>query len=161
MTDKNKIVLETLRFILSKIKDLELDWVLVGSTNLVVQGIDIIAKDIDIITTANDAKIFYRLFEEFGIQEVSYSSTDKYRSHFGKLMIEDVLVEIMAELEYKTAEKVWMKSTSLRDKIEVRFGEYLVPVIPLESEVQFYKLMNRPNDSRKIDAISKQNRKDY
>ena len=90
MKNQNEHVLDTLIFILEKIKDEKLSWFLTGSANLLVQGIDIIAKDIDIITTKEDAFKFYNLFLEYGIQEVKYSSTDKFRSYFGKLNIKGI-----------------------------------------------------------------------
>ena len=151
--DHNEKVVSVLEFLLEKLEDKNFNWVLVGSTNLFIQGVSITAKDIDIVTTKEDILKIEEIFETYSLKKIVYSESEKYRSWFGRLVIDNIQVDLMAELEYKTPESTWLKSTSLESKEIITFKEYKVPVNPFENELLFYKKMNRENDKLKVKLI--------
>ena len=152
-TGHNEKVVSVLEFLLEKLEDKNFNWVLVGSTNLFIQGVSITAKDIDIVTTKEDILKIEEIFETYSLKKIVYSESEKYRSWFGRLVIDNIQVDLMAELEYKTPESTWLKSTSLESKEIITFKEYKVPVNPFENELLFYKKMNRENDKLKVKLI--------
>jgi predicted nucleotidyltransferase len=148
-------VLRVLEFILSKIADKDFNWVLVGSTNLFIQGIDVTAKDIDIVSTKSEILQIEEIFKKYSIKKVTYSESDKYKSYFGRCVIDGIQVDLIADLEYKTPDGQWSKSTSLESKKIFVFKGYSIPVNPIENELIFYEKMNRENDQQKIKLIKK------
>ncbi len=148
-------VIRVLEFIINKLQVKDLNWVLVGSSNLYIQGIKIIANDIDIISTKLDILKIEKVFNEYSQKKIIYSATEKYRSYFGKLTIENIQVELIAELEFKTPDGIWLKSISLENKKFIDYKGYTIPVNPLENELLFYEKMNRENDKLKIKLIKK------
>ena len=149
----NDVVSDVLLLILEKIGNRNLNWVLVGSTNLFIQGIEVNAKDIDIVSTKEDILKIESILKEYSIKKVVFSESDKYRSWFGRLIINNIHVDLMAELEYKPSDGGWMKSTSLEDKELITFNESEIPVTSIENELAFYKKMKRKNDDLKIKLI--------
>ena len=90
----NQKILQTLLFILNTFQNKKFNFVIVGSTNLLIQDITIEAHDIDIVTTKKDAFKMCSLLKQYEIQEMSYSSTKEFRSWFGKLNINGLVVEL-------------------------------------------------------------------
>ncbi len=155
MKNHNKRIIDVILFISDRTKNENLEWVLTGSANLLIQGLSVDVEDIDILIAKKDVFNFYNFFKEFGIQKVEYSATDKFRSYFGKLIINEIKVEIMSRLEYKTPDNIWIKSTSLRKRKLIQFKNYTIPINPLENELKFYHLMKRKSDLHKIELIEK------
>ena len=100
----NERVVGVLVFLLENLKDKNFNWVLVGSTNLFIQGVSVAAKDIDIVSTKEDILKIEEIFKIQSIKKIVYSESEKYRSWFGRLIIEDIQIDLMANLEYKTPE---------------------------------------------------------
>lgn len=151
----NDKVKEVLLLILEEMEGGNYDWVLSGSTNLFIQGINIKASDIDIISTKEDIIKIEELFKIFSSKKIAYSESDKYRSYFGRLMIDGIQIDLMAELEFKTQAGNWEKSTSLENRKFMQFNSYQVPINPIGNELAFYKKMKRKDDDLKIKLIEK------
>ncbi|MGC9779419.1 MAG: hypothetical protein HZR80_09280 [Candidatus Heimdallarchaeota archaeon] len=141
----NEQVTKVLLQILEKLAEIKLDWVLVGSTNLFVQGVNILAKDIDIVSTQKDILEIEEIFKSYSIKKVVYSESEKYRSWFGRLVIDNIQVDLMADIEYKAPNGVSKKFITI--------DKYEIPVNPLENELNFYKKLKRKNDVLKIRLI--------
>ena len=139
---------------LKRISKEEIEWVLVGSTNLALQGIDIQAKDIDIITTKDGADKIAELFKKNITKKVEYSEAERFKSFFGKLEIKGIKFEIMAELSYKSEKGDWIKSESLTKKEYFDYKKFKVPINPISLEKEFYLKINRDDDLAKIERIN-------
>ncbi|MFW9925079.1 MAG: nucleotidyltransferase domain-containing protein [Candidatus Thorarchaeota archaeon] len=137
----------------NKIEKRNIDWVLVGSTNLAIQGLPIKAKDIDIVTTRDAGKQIFQLFNKSIKKNFEFSESENFRSWFGILEIDKITLEIMAELEYKNNKDDWIKSNSLENKKFLQFRNKEIPILPLENEREFYIDINRENDKDKIKLI--------
>ena len=149
----NQKILQTLLFILNTFQNKKFNFVIVGSTNLLIQDITIEAHDIDIVTTKKDAFKMCSLLKQYEIQEMSYSSTKEFRSWFGKLNVNGLVIEIMAELEFRDKNNNWIKSESLKNKQYIDYQGFKVPVKSLEGEKEFYQQINRDRDKEKIILI--------
>jgi len=120
-----------------------IEWAVTGSLSLALQGLPVEVKDIDIET---DEKGVYRietLFSEFSSTKVAFSSGRKIRSHFGVLLIDGLLVEIMGDVEL-LAGKTWIAPIRLRNHtIWVKVGKLNVPCMSLDHEYQAYEILGR------------------
>jgi hypothetical protein len=151
--EHNKKVVKVLEFILDKLSKTDIDWVLTGSTNLLIQGLFVQAKDIDIVSTKEDLFRIEKMFAKYIKKKVQYSESKKYRSWFGRLVIKGIQVDLMAELEYKPPESDWVKSFTMENRIAITFNNTQINVNPVENELTFYKKMNRKNDDKKRELI--------
>ncbi len=149
--DPNFTVLDNF---LKRISKAEIEWVLVGSTNLALQGIDIQAKDIDIVTTKDGADKIAKIFKKNLTKEMEYSESERFKSYFGKLEIKGIKFEIMAELSYKSEKDDWIQSESLAKKEYFDFKKFKVPVNPISLEKAFYLKINREDDNAKLEKIN-------
>jgi hypothetical protein len=149
----NKEVTKVLLLIIEELSNTNIEWMLTGSTNLFIQGIKITAKDIDIVSTKEDLFRIEEIFSSYSIKNITYNESEKYRSWFGRLIIDKIQVDLMAELEYCPSKGNWIKSDSFQNKIEIAFNKYQILVNPLEHEIEFYREMNRKNDDMKIKKI--------
>jgi len=149
----NRKNFDALKIFLNKIFKTDINWVLVGSTNLALQGVKIQANDIDIVSTKDEVLKIQDLLKRYSIKEVKYSETERYRSWFGSLEIKGIKIELMGELEFKGPNNKWEKSKSLVRKEFIEYDSFQVPVLPIEFEKEFYSLMKRENDDQKIEKI--------
>ncbi len=73
-------------------------WIVGGSTASFLQGVNIIPRDIDILTTKKGAFEIEKKLQKYVKKSVKLEKTKKYVSYFGKLKIQDIYVEICGEL---------------------------------------------------------------
>jgi hypothetical protein len=73
----------------------EIIWALTGSASFALRGIDFVVNDIDLQTDKLGAYQIEQCFSNHIFQPVTFSSSDRIRSHFGVLLIDGVRVEIM------------------------------------------------------------------
>ena len=116
-----------------------LKWCIVGTTSLLLQGVDIKPGDIDILTDKEGAYRFNELFKEYEIRPVEWSQTDKYASHFGKFEIYGVKVEIMGDLKIRK-NNTWISLTSrLKHPKYVIVKDMKLSVSELKEQLQSYE----------------------
>jgi hypothetical protein len=150
-------VQEVLLLILRKLKGEKIDWLIVGSTALALYGLPIKANDIDIISTKEGTDKIANLFSKELTKSIAFSETEHYRSFFGKLKLREIMIELMAELEYYIPkEKRWESSSAFHNKRSVEFMGFLVPINSLENALQFYKQKGRVKDQERIKILEKE-----
>lgn len=86
----------------------------VGGTAAFLHGLDLVPKDIDIVTTAEGAQVAHERLKEFAIQPLTFKETEAFSTHLGLFRVNGVLVQVLGDLQVK------------RSKVE-----YRVPVTPL------------------------------
>ena len=59
----------------------------------------------------------------------------------------------MSYVKFKTPDNKWTKSKSLERKEFMEYESYQIPILPIEFEKEFYTIMKRENDSKKIKKI--------
>ncbi|MHA1912446.1 MAG: tetratricopeptide repeat protein [Candidatus Kariarchaeaceae archaeon] len=145
--------LNALQIISNKIKGKEIDWLLVGSLNLFLQGLPVEPKDIDISTDKDGAYAFGKILKEYELSAISFSSKEKIRSYFGTYEINGVKIDIMGDLETKDEEGNWSnEGLSINERVKIihEEGDMSLPLATLDDELFGYQKIERPE---KVDLI--------
>jgi len=146
-----KSYLAALRTIHKRLCDVSVEWVVTGSLGMALQGMSIEVHDIDLQTDEIGAYEIERRLAEHIIQPVRYVASERIRSHFGRLEIEGVEVEIMEALQKWVDGKGWeqpVEVTKYRRFVEV--DGMSVPVLSLAYEQQAYQKLGRLDKARAI-----------
>ncbi|KKQ25479.1 MAG: polymerase I protein [Candidatus Woesebacteria bacterium GW2011_GWA1_37_8] len=77
-------------------------WAIRGTASLVLQNIEMGVDDIDLVCDQKTAEFINSEFKKELVKKVEYSETDKYKSYFGQLIVDGILVEVMGELQIKS-----------------------------------------------------------
>jgi hypothetical protein len=146
----NPTFLKVLHKIYTRLTNSNVNWVVTGSFGFELQGVSVKPNDIDIQTDETGAYEIERLFLKFINKKVSFSSSDKIRSHYGELIIDGVKVEIRGNVQKRLNGDVWEPSLDLKKLMRVVEVEGMhVPVLPLEYEYQAYQMLGR-NDKVEV-----------
>jgi hypothetical protein len=138
------IYVTILRKLYARLHGTAINWVVTGSLSFAMQGIAVEPHDIDLQTDEAGAYAIEHLFSEFVIRKVTFSSTEKIRSHFGALHIDGVKVEIMGDIQKRLEDGTWEHPVELgRYKQCVEFEGMQVPMLSLEYEYQAYLKLGR------------------
>ncbi|MBR9689957.1 MAG: hypothetical protein GOV01_03615, partial [Candidatus Altiarchaeota archaeon] len=130
---------DALKTILEAVRGHKINWMVIGSTNLALQGIDIHARDIDILTTKEGALALNGILANFVVEPVKLSENKKFRSWFGKFNVNGCEVEVIGDLQsYDPGGDLWGETEDFKDKITVKFHELKVPCISLKKEYDAY-----------------------
>ncbi|MBS3066500.1 hypothetical protein J4205_01630 [Candidatus Pacearchaeota archaeon] len=132
---------EALGIIYDSIKEEKLNWHLNGSFNLLVQGVDIKARDLDIETDEKGSGIFKEKLKEF-LQEDNYK--DDIKAHSLVFDIEGVEVEVLAHDDQELS--------MINEHKMIKVDDMDIPVLPLEKAWKFYKIIGKDD---KAEIVSK------
>lgn len=83
-----------------------------GTASLVLQEVDMVVDDIDVVCDEATALALNTIFAKELFEEIKYSESPSYKSFFGKLIIDNVLVEVMGNWQIgkqvgKSGKVVW------------------------------------------------------
>ena len=119
-------------------------WAITGSLGFVLHGMKLKVNDIDLQTDASGAYEIENTFAENVVRKVKFSVSDKIASHWGKLKIENVKVEIMGALQKKLPNGTWESPIEVERYREfVSFKCMKLPVLSLKYEEQAYRKLGR------------------
>lgn len=123
-----------------------------GTASLVLQGLDMIAQDIDILTDKDAALACNKLLKDYLVEEVKYKESEKFKSYYGKFKVNDIQVEIMGEWKIKDTKGNWSSpfdlSNGQRKKILLNGKEVYVTTV--ETELACFAKMGRWNAYHKV-----------
>ena len=143
--------LDVLRIIYSKLKDTNISWVITGSLGMALQGVDVEVNDIDIQTSSTGAYEIEKQLSEFMVVPVSFSSSNKIRSHLGKGIIKGIQVEIMGGIQKRISEDSWEDPVDINTyRLWINYQNMDIPVLPLEYEYQAYLILGRIDKAEKL-----------
>ncbi len=146
--------LDALRILHDRLEDPALpalDWALTGSTALALQGVDVVAHDIDLQTNAEDAYRAEERLQEFVVTPVREAISQHIRSHLGKLEMHGIQVEIMGDIQKRAADGPWDEPPRLeQNKLWIEFEGLRLPVLALEYEYRAYLQMGRLEKAERI-----------
>lgn len=108
----------------------------VGGTSVVLHGVPIPAKDLDLETDAEGAYRFQALFAGYILESVALRESETYRSHFGRFDFDGVTVEVMGDLHRREAGG-WVP-TAATTETAVNLDGVLVRASWLEEETLAY-----------------------
>ena len=139
-----KAYLKVLEKIVNRLQDSPIVWVVTGSLGMALQGVPIEVHDIDIQTDRNGAYEIERRLAEYVVKPVTYSESERIRSHFGMLEIDGIKVEIMGDLQKRLDNQSWEEPVKVeRYRRWVEVTGMRIPVLSLEYEYQAYLKLGR------------------
>jgi len=129
-----------------------INWVLLGSSNLRLQGIKNDDSDIDICTDQKGAELFEELFVDKMIKPVIYSTLpEQYRSYFGTFNFDGILVEVMGEFEiFDVEHKKWIEAINNKKIITRSVGNSIIFANTLDHELEMYRARGRIDKAQLI-----------
>jgi hypothetical protein len=140
----NPNYLKVLRKIHTHLLNTNVNWVVTGSFSFALQGIALEPNDIDLQTDEAGAYEIERRFSEFVARKVTFSSSEKIRSHFGALLIDDIKVEIMGDISKRLDARTWEEPVNLERYKRIIVVEGMqIPVLSLEYEYHAYLKLGR------------------
>jgi hypothetical protein len=142
MNEALKPYIEVLRKIYARLEGSGINWALTGSLSFALQGIPVRPRDIDIQTDKAGAYKIEKLFSNFVVSRVTFSSGRKIRSHFGKLVIDGIEVEIMGGVQ-KHVDGWENPIDPSKYKRFIDIEGMKIPVLSLEYEYEAYLKLGR------------------
>jgi len=131
---------ETLKILVEKLKGI--DFAVLGTYNLYLQGIKIVPHDLDLITDDDGIYKIVSIFKsELIINEGGHKETE--------FDIGNVKIHVVSNINNKYRPPfrnaiVWIERKGTK-----------IPCMSLESEVSFYEKINREKDKNKVELIRK------
>jgi hypothetical protein len=153
ISDAHKSALRILATLLKGI-----DWRLVGSTNLALQGVAVQAKDIDIQIRKSDIDRTNVALHQYVKQPISYSETATFRSYFGRFEIAGIRVEVMAELQYMHDGNARNTLVFSKRPVDIQVANFRIPCTDLKTEYDSYIALERTEKASLIKATIEQSR---
>jgi hypothetical protein len=131
-------------------KLIDLDWRLIGSANLTLQGIDIIAKDIDIMVKVDNVQVVQTLLQQYCTKRIEYSKTGNFASYYGQFNINDVKIDVIAGLVLikngvQTTKDIFAKNPTIID-----VEGMAIPCANLNTEYEAYIDLGRYDKAQLI-----------
>lgn len=117
-----------------------IDWALIGSFNLKVQGIDINANDLDILTTNTDLEKIAEIFNSEIIGERGFKET--------KISLDNIEIQFIGMEDSPLRNK-----NSLVEKVYIEYQDLKLPCVPLKYDLEFYQKSGREKDLEKVRLI--------
>jgi len=126
----NERIEEALRIVIDKLNGL--NYALIGSVNLFIQGIDLLPRDIDILTDSDGIEKIVEVLKEYQTKEVYFE-------------INGVEVEVLGNVDNKCR-----PGDSLDKKILIDYKDMKIPCISLKEELEVYERMGREDKVKLI-----------
>ncbi|MFX1486476.1 MAG: nucleotidyltransferase domain-containing protein [Promethearchaeota archaeon] len=146
-------IFEALRTVYRKLKDEKIRWVLIGTSSLAFQGVDIEVQDIDILTDRTGALRIGELLKEYEGKPVEFGRSEIFESYFGIFRIGGVDVEIMGDLKERIGGR-WVSTVQRLESPEiVRIQGVKVAVSSLGEQLRAYEGLGREGDLATIRKI--------
>jgi aminoglycoside-2''-adenylyltransferase len=136
--------LGALRLIHECLEGSGVDWAVTGSLGMALQGLDLPANDIDLQTDRSGAYEIERRLSAYVVTPVRYVASDRMRSHLGKLLIQEIEVEIIGDVQKWLEDGTWEEPVPVgRHKHWIKTDGIRIPILSLEHEYEAYRAMGR------------------
>ena len=146
-------MINILKKIAKKLENENVNWILIGSMSLALQGISIKPNDIDILTDSDGLYKFSKIFKKYEVKPIRFKKTNLFRCYFGVYEIDGKRVEIMSDSKINFNGK-WVSFLKKMKHIKtVDVDGVKIYTISLEDQLKFYKNLKRKKDEAKIKKI--------
>ena len=139
----NEKIEKALRVIIEKLNGL--NYALIGSVNLSLQGIDIQSRDIDILTNSDEINKIVKVLKKYQTKEMYFNESEGRNSYRAFFEINKIEIEILGNVNNACRLK-----NSLDKKIYIDYKGIKIPCMPLEEELDVYKKINREDKIKLI-----------
>lgn len=132
-----------LQIILNRIPPDEMPWALNGSAGLRLQGVDLAVHDLDLQTDEQHIYAIEERLVEFVRTPVHTWETPHMHSLDGRVEIEGIEVELLANITHLLPDGTWSSFTDFSRLRLLDWHGQSVPTFPLEDEAEAYQSMGR------------------
>jgi len=129
-----------------------IEYCIVGSTSLFLEGVPVEPSDIDILTTKDSAFKIDKLLNPYRLVECKLRESEVFRSYFGKYKIDSIDVEVMGELQYRKNDR-WSRPftpSTIKTKY-VNLNNEKIRIARLEETYKFCKEIGREKTCKIIE----------
>jgi len=149
---------DVLKIIYKELKDLNLDWMLIGSANHVIQGMEKTPNDIDLIVATKEELVkIEELFKSHLISQIEFKEYEGYSTYELNICIDSISIQIMGEYRKKDGQNVWGELDGFRQKKYVVYEGMELPVLSLVQEYEAYVTTDRSKKALKIKEFIQKN----
>jgi len=149
----NSRFIDVLTMIHDKLTPQRIEWVLIGSVSLALQGVDIEPKDIDILSNKDDALKTNILLKNFEISPVKFMRSERFKSYRGTFQVNGIDIDIIGDFRVLIDNSWFSLSERLFTRKFIEVENITLPVSPLQDQLTMYKKLQRKTDIRKIQKI--------
>lgn len=143
----NQNFIDTLKLVANRLTNNGFIWAVIGSTNLALQGVDIVPRDMDIISTMDVLPKIKSIFPEYEVAEMEERVSATSGSYWRVVMhINDIEIEVLGEKE----NGIYADRLLAGQKIDIALDGVNISCLALESELQAYRDTGRQN---RVDLI--------
>ncbi|MFA5776511.1 MAG: hypothetical protein WC988_03095 [Patescibacteria group bacterium] len=131
-----------------------------GTASLVLQGLDMNVDDIDILCDEKTALNANLKLSEYLVEKVVFKESPKFKSYYGKFLINGVNVEIMGDWQIFNNKKGWSKvyNADVVNITQIKVENLKIPVTKIELELEVFALMGRWTAYQKIKRLAGKSR---
>jgi hypothetical protein len=123
-----------------------------GSLGFALHGIPVVVHDVDIQSDADGAYEIARRMTAYVTEPVALYESEVMRSHFGRLRVDGIQVELIGGIQKRLADDSWGPPTDVTEHSElVAVGRQQYPVMKLEYEAVAYRQMGRIEKAEMLD----------
>lgn len=123
----------------------DLNYALIGSANLAIQGIELTPRDIDIITDEIGIDEFDKRFSKFRVKEKFYDETDGRNSWRAFYKIDGVEIEVLQNVN-----NLYRPKNEFNNTVMFNLNGQKIKCSSLQSELFAYEKMGRDDKVKLI-----------
>jgi hypothetical protein len=145
-------ILEAFEIAMQHLLQVDEPWALTGSANLFLQGVDIVPRDIDLISTMEGAYAIQEVLKDFVVEPIQFRVTGNLRSRFGQFVIAGERIEVFSDIQ-NIINGQWDDHRDWQSHVrKLRFRMLAIPALSLAYERSIYKKLMMADKVAKIDA---------
>lgn len=139
-------IVQVLRIICPILNDAQVEWAVSGSLALVLYGLPVVPKDIDLQTDRLGAEQIALLLSEYLTHPPGlHLGVRLVRSYLAQFRIQGLEVEVMGNLEFQNPDGRWNPAPDFRQKrTTIDYLGLSIPVVSLEFLLSLYTQLQRP-----------------
>ena len=135
---------QTLRLLSGHLKNL--NYVFIGSVNLFLQGMKMVPRDIDILTTADDIILIDKILMNYRTKEIYFYESNERNSFRSFYNINGYEIEVLGNVN-----NTYRKLDYSDDTILIDHDDNIFPCMSLLAEAEVYRKMGRVEKAKIIE----------
>lgn len=144
--------LPILRRLAARLESSHIIWAVTGSLGFALHGLPVTVHDVDIQSDADGAYEIARRMTAYITDPVALYETAAMRSHFGRMRVDGIAVELIGGVQKRLPDGSWGPPTDVREHSEmVTAGGMQFPVMKLAYEAAAYRQMGRLDKAEMLD----------
>ena len=144
--------LPILKRLVARLDGRRIVWAITGSLGFALHGLPVEVHDIDVQGDEEGVYEIARRMTAYVTEPVKLRESDFLRSHFGRLQVEGIQVELMGDVQKRLPDGSWGSPADVGENSEMVTVENMqFPVMKLEYEAVAYRQMGRAEKAGMIE----------